>query len=290
MTVIQSLCINHPCYKVGKKITVKGLMLHSVGCNQPNAEVFVKTWNKSNAPEVLPHAVIDANNGNAHQTLPWTYRGWHGGGSSNDTHIGVEMCEPSCIRYTSGANFTCSDFTTAKKAATTTYNSAVALFAYLCREYKLDPLKPGVIVSHSEGYRRGIASGHADPEHLWHGLGLTYTMDTFRKAVNEAMNGAVEKTEETGALYRVQVGAFKNKSNAESMLKKLKAAGYSDAFITSTDSKKETVEPVKLKKSIDEIAKEVVAGKWGNGLERKTLLQQAGYDYNAVQKIVNTLM
>lgn len=293
MTIIQPFCTNHPCYKIGKKIAPKGLMLHSVGCNQPNAIVFVNTWNKTNAPEVLPHAVIDGNSGEIYQTLPWNYRGWHGGGSSNDTHIGVEMCEPACIKYTSGANFTCSDFTTAKKVATTTYNSAVKLFAYLCKEYNLDPLADGVIVSHSEGYKRGIASGHADPEHLWRGLGLNYTMNTFRKAVHEAMNsGKTENTSkpDTEAIYKVQVGAFSSKENAEKYLEGLKKAGYSDAFVTSTSAKKEPVEPAKPKKSVDEIAKEVVAGKWGNGSERKRLLQEAGYDYNAVQKIVNKLM
>lgn len=44
------------------------------------------------------------------------------------------------------------------------------------------------------------------------------------------------------------------------------------------------------KKSINEIAKEVIAGKWGNGEDRKTKLTKAGYDYNAVQKRVNELM
>lgn len=43
------------------------------------------------------------------------------------------------------------------------------------------------------------------------------------------------------------------------------------------------------KKSIDEIAKEVLAGKWGNGTERKTKLEKAGYSYNAVQAKVNEL-
>lgn len=43
------------------------------------------------------------------------------------------------------------------------------------------------------------------------------------------------------------------------------------------------------KKSIDEIAQEVMAGKWGNGTTRKTRLTNAGYDYNAVQKAVNKL-
>lgn len=44
---------------------------------------------------------------------------------------------------------------------------------------------------------------------------------------------------------------------------------------------------VSSKKSNEEIAKEVLAGKWGNGAERKRKLTQAGYDYNAIQKIVN---
>lgn len=44
------------------------------------------------------------------------------------------------------------------------------------------------------------------------------------------------------------------------------------------------------KKSVDAVAKEVVAGKWGNGEDRKKRLQAAGYDYGAVQKKVNELM
>lgn len=55
----------------------------------------------------------------------------------------------------------------------------------------------------------------------------------------------------------------------------------------STTSKKETVAK---KKSITVIAKEVVAGKWGNGETRKKKLKAAGYDYSAVQKKVNELL
>ena len=40
-------------------------------------------------------------------------------------------------------------------------------------------------------------------------------------------------------------------------------------------------------KSIEELANEVIAGKWGNGEERKQRLIEAGYDYNAVQQRVN---
>ena len=42
------------------------------------------------------------------------------------------------------------------------------------------------------------------------------------------------------------------------------------------------------KKSNEEIANEVIAGEWGNGEERKTKLTNAGYDYNAIQSIVNS--
>ena len=44
------------------------------------------------------------------------------------------------------------------------------------------------------------------------------------------------------------------------------------------------------KKSVTEIAKEVIAGKWGTGETRKKKLTKAGYDYNAVQKKVNELL
>ena len=50
------------------------------------------------------------------------------------------------------------------------------------------------------------------------------------------------------------------------------------------------VQPQPQRKSIDEIAKEVIRGKWGNNPERKRRLESAGYDYNAVQKRVNQLM
>ena len=49
-------------------------------------------------------------------------------------------------------------------------------------------------------------------------------------------------------------------------------------------------DPDKTTKSIEEIAKEVIAGKWGNGAERRARLQAAGYAYSAVQAKVNELL
>lgn len=193
MKIIESILKKNPCYTAGKKITVKGLMLHSVGCPQPKASVFINSWNSPSYDNACVHAFIDGNTGDIYQTLPWNHRGWHGGGSSNNTHIGVEMCEPACIKYTGGSSFTCSDKATAKAVVKRTYESAVELFAFLCEKYNLNPLADGVIVSHREGHARGIASNHGDPEHLWKGLGLDYTMNGFRKDVKAKMNGEEEK-------------------------------------------------------------------------------------------------
>ena len=225
MNLIRSLLTNNPCFLAGTTIKVKGLMLHSVGCPQPSAQVFVKSWNTANnVVQACVHGFIDANTGDVYQTLPWDHRGWHAGGAANNTHIGIEMCEPDCITYTKGASFQCSNVERAKVMVERTYKSAVELFAHLCNEYGLNPLEDGVIIAHSEGYTRGVATNHADPTHLWKGLKLPYTMDGFRQDVKAAMNPSY---------YRVQVGAFSKKQNAENLLAKLKEAGF-DGFITKS--------------------------------------------------------
>ena len=92
----------------------------------------------------------------------------------------------------------------------------------------------------------------------------------------------------TKQLYRVrkswadaksQIGAFSSLENAKKACK----VGYA-VF----DSNGKQVYPAK--KSVDEVAREVIQGKWGNGAERKKRLTDAGYDYNEVQKRVNALM
>lgn len=184
MKIVQSILTKNPCYKAGKKITVKGLMLHSVGCPQPSAEVFIKSWNRAEYNRACVHAFIDGNTGKVYQTLPWNHRGWHCGGSANNTHIGIEMCEPSTT-----------DKIKARAMIQRTYDTAVQLFAHLCKIYKLDPMTD--IISHKEGATKGIASNHKDPEHLWKQWGVGYTMKKFRKAVKDAM----------GVPYMVKISA-----------------------------------------------------------------------------------
>ena len=99
----------------------------------------------------------------------------------------------------------------------------------------------------------------------------------------------------TSTLYRVrktwsdsktQKGAFKVLSNAKKCADD--NAGYSvfDEKGTVVYAGKNTV----VKKTVTELAKEVIAGKWGNGRDRKNRLTAAGYDYTAVQNKVNELL
>lgn len=212
MKLVQSILTKNPCYTAGRKITVKGLMLHSVGCSQPKASVFINSWNSASYDRACVHGFIDGNDGTVYQTLPWNHRGWHAGGDANNTHIGVEMCEPACIKYTGGSSFTCSDTTTARAVAKRTYEAAVELFAMLCKEYGLNPLT--AIISHKEGHAKGIASNHGDPEHLWKGLGMNYTMDTFRQAVKAEMAGAA-----TPVPSGLQATTFKDMPEADIIAK-----------------------------------------------------------------------
>lgn len=184
MKIIESFVTKNPCYRSVRKLTVKGLMLHSVGTAQPKAEVFVKTFNSISVQKCV-HGFIDGNTGIVYQTLPWNYKAWHCGGSGNNTHIGIEMCEPSTIRYTGGSTFVDNNYKESRKVVWTAYQSAVELFAYLCKLYGLNPLKD--IISHAEGHKKGIASNHGDPEHVWKKYGLT--MDGFRVDVKRAMEG-----------------------------------------------------------------------------------------------------
>ena len=188
MEIIQAYATKNRCYQIASPLKPRGIMLHSVGCAQPSAAVFARSFNQyqPGGQSVCVHAFVQAD-GTVYQTLPWETIAWHCGGAANATHIGVEMTEPASIVYTGhGAEWRDLDPAATEAHVRGTYAAAVELFAQLCTQYALDPLEDGVIISHAEGAARGIASAHADPTHLWRAFGLT--MDGFRADVAEAMN------------------------------------------------------------------------------------------------------
>ena len=90
-----------------------------------------------------------------------------------------------------------------------------------------------------------------------------------------------------GVLYCVQSGAFTERKFAEALLADLKAAGF-DGYIEKKQKRAAAAAPAK--KSVDEIAWEVIEGKWGNNPERREKLIAAGYDYDEVQQRVNAFV
>lgn len=68
----------------------------------------------------------------------------------------------------------------------------------------------------------------------------------------------------------------------------LKCFGIGAQAASKPTASKPVTKPT-TKKTIEQIAQEVLAGKWGNGDTRKQKLKAAGYDYNAVQAKVNEL-
>ena len=185
VNIVEAFVTQNPLYQQYTRIPVRKLVLHSVGCPQPNAAVFARQWQTA---RYFAHAVLQAD-GTVYQVAPWDCRLMHVG-AANAYSIGVEMTEPDCIRYTGGATFVYSDRARALAQVTGTYNTAVALFAQLCAQFGLDPCSD--IISHAEASAMGIGTDHADPEHLWRQLGTGYTMDGFRADVAEAMKNDEE--------------------------------------------------------------------------------------------------
>lgn len=200
MNLLRCILTENDCYKTKRTIRPKGVMVHSTGANNPTLKRYVQPVKGGDGDYVALMAQLGANRNGNHwnrpgldvcvhgfigkladgsiasvQTLPWNHRGWHAGtgtsgGSANNTHISYEICEDG---LTDPAYFQ------------RVYQEAVELTAMLCREYGLDPLADGVVICHSEGYRRGIASGHADVEHWFPRHGKS--MDDFRADVAAAL-------------------------------------------------------------------------------------------------------
>ena len=81
--------------------------------------------------------------------------------------------------------------------------------------------------------------------------------------------------------------------NGTERKEKLEAAGYNYAEVQAIVNERagnKTENKADNKKSIAEIAQEIVAGKWGNGSERKQRLEAAGYNYAEVQAKVNEML
>lgn len=211
MNLRQLLFTKNDCYKAGRKITPKGIMVHSTGANNPTLRRYVgpddgklgansnnNHWNVGGLA-VCVHAFIGkmADGSIAtYQVLPWNMRGWHCGGAGNNTHISFEICE---------------DGLGDKSYFKAVYQEAVELCVMLCEQYGI---KPENVICHSEGAKRGIASNHADVMHWFPRHGKT--MDDFRADVAREM-----EEEDMGKIFNslAEVPSY-GKPTVEKLIKK----------------------------------------------------------------------
>lgn len=234
MRLYTQLLVHNSCYIKGEHIKPRGVMVHSTGANNPYLRRYIapddgrlgepssRHWNQGGVGACVHAMIGKLADGSvcAYQTLPWNMRGWHCGRSGNDTHIAFEICE---------------DGLTDEGYFRATYQAAVELTAYLCKLYHLDPQADGVVLCHSEGYARGIASNHADVMHWWGRYGVS--MDDFRRDVAAALDGGERDLteQEVRSIVREELAAAQAERDkmppsdwAKDGLEKAKAAGITD--------------------------------------------------------------
>ena len=261
-------------------VTVHNTDWISVVSGTTPAEQYTRATVNGNMNDVRVHYYVD--NTCAWQNLPHSLSGRHaadGSGNGNRRTIAIECIMSSAYNVTD------------KKSE----DNCARLAAALLKKYGLD-INHLYTHTHWLNVRDG-KSGTVDylntarnPYKMCPAYILPHWA-AFKAKVQSYLNSGSTPTTPAPAtkqLYRVrkswsdaksQIGAFSSLENAKKACK----AGYA-VF----DSNGKQVYPTK--KSIDEVAREVIQGKWGNGSERKKYLTDAGYDYNEVQKKVNQMI
>ena len=260
-------------------VTVHNTDWISVASGTTPAEQYTRATVNGNMKDVRVHYYVD--NTCAWQNLPHSLSGWHaadGSGNGNRRTIAIECIMSSAYNVTD------------KKSE----DNCARLAAALLKKYNLD-------INHlfTHTHWLNVRDGKSGTVDYLNTARNPYKMcplyilphwSAFKSKVQSYMKSgtSVSKNPTTKLLYRVrkswsdaksQIGAFSSLDNAKKACK----PGY---YVF--DANGNVVYPTK--KSVDEIAREVIQGKWGNGTDRKKRLTNAGYDYNAVQKRVNELM
>ena len=243
------------------------------------AEQYTRATVNGNMNDVRVHYYVD--NTCAWQNLPHSLSGWHaadGSGNGNRRTIAIECIMSSAYNATD------------KKSE----DNCARLAAALLKKYNL-----GIDHLYTHTHWLNVRDGKSGSVDYLNTARNPYKMcpayilphwAEFKKKVQAYMNvgSSTPATSSPKQLYRVrkswsdaksQIGAFSSLENAKKACK----AGY-----TVFDSNGKQVYPAK--KSVNEVAREVIQGKWSNGAERKKRLTDAGYDYNEVQKKVNQMI
>lgn len=207
---IECMMTQSTCYQSTYNMSVKGILWHSTGANNPNLARYVQPdddapnkeellkligknrykndWNHIYRQAGLNAWIGKLANGTITtiQTMPWTFRPWGCGtgryGSCNDGWIQFEICEDGLndIKYFNQV-----------------YKEACELTAFLCKKFSINPkgsvilngIRIPTILCHADSYRYGLGSNHGDVLHWFPRFGKN--MDTIRDDVEALMGGIV---------------------------------------------------------------------------------------------------
>lgn len=270
MVPIKQMLVSADKYSVKcpYSMTPEGITIHNTA-NNASAENEIK-YMIGNNKQVSYHYAVDDKE--IIQGILENRNAWHAGdgnGNGNRKTIGVEIC------YSTG------DKAKFEKAQ----ENAAEFVAYKLKEYGWDTDK---VYTHKHW------SGKHCPHRTLDEYGWEYFIDLVKKYMGKQTSPTV-----ASEMYRIrkswndassQIGAYTILENAIRACKDGYYVFDSKGNIIYPEKELQVAPPAPVKKSNTEIAQEVIAGKWGNGATRKTKLQDAGYDYNAVQAEVERLM
>ena len=277
--------IKAPYTMVPKKIT-----LHNTD-NQMPAENEISYMHNNNL-QISYHLAIDESI--AIQALPYNRNGWHAGdggnGYGNRNTIGVEIC-----RNYDRTRKTTNLIEPLKSQYTKAELNTIKVVAQLC-------IDEGIIANNANIKTHNDWNGKWCPSKILNEGRLTQVKNEIIKEYNRLIGKKPAQSETVEVNKKVD-----GHLTFSQVVDKTIAGGYGSNPQRKTNINSKTnftyekvqaevnkklstpkPKPVKpKKKSVDEIVKEVIAGKWGTGDNRKDRLTKAGYNYSEVQKKVN---
>ena len=255
-------------YTKGNNRSIKYIVVHYVGAvstAKNNSDYFKSTYRGASA-----HYFVDDND--IYRVVRDEDTAWHCGTTGayysncrNSNSIGIEMC---C--YNNNGTLDISE---------NIVNRTIELVKELMAKYNI-PVEN--VIRHYDVTHKCCPAPFVNNPSRWN--------DFKSRLGGTVSNTPSNNTNKSNEIIADEVIAGKW-GNGDARKTALQNAGYDYATIQSIVNQKLTGktsnDTVSNTKSIDTIADEVIAGKWGNGTDRKTRLENAGYNYNEVQTAVN---
>lgn len=281
-------CTNRPLTYIVIHYTAGSTSKNGTAMN--NANMFANTDVQASADYIVDDETIVQYNPDVKNRFcwhcgdnknPYSMGGKFYGKCTNANSIGIEICSTN-------PNWTASDQANSKKWSFTekAVAKAAELTKYLMQTYNIPADR---VIRHYDVSGKlcpGIIGWNEDSKDISQWKAFKAKLTNTANTTNTKTDDVIYRVRKSANDAKSQIGAYRNLDSAKALADK--NSGYS---VYDTNGKlKYTPTKQTAKKTVTELAKEVIQGKWGNGEERKQKLTQAGYDYDRVQAEVNRLL